>query len=187
MKKYLSLLTALVCLTGYSQFSTNSASFTGGLQQIADAISNTTNWTAVAGGGRSLTGNKNLAFAAVAYGFNENVGVVLGYDTLWSKRITQQNSVKGGLTLQATIHPFTFIGTTFLTNVVATPFAGYLIASPKNSKDALAQIATVGVNFNLLEFSRFVLDAGGQYENRTGQGIWSGNYILAHLGITRAF
>lgn len=169
---------------GYSQ--TNAPSFSGGLREIADAGSSSTNWTIVGGAGRSTTGNKNLAFADLAYAFNDNVGAVVGYDYLWRPGADQLNAVKGGLTLQATIHPLAFIGSTFLTNVVGTPFVSALVATPRHGED-IGLITTAGINFDLYRFKNFSLDSGVQYENRTGQGEWNGNYIPLHLGISRKF
>jgi hypothetical protein len=189
MKK-LKLIIGLALVAGITtQAQTNAPSISGGIQEIGQAIAASTNWTVVSGYGRSTSGNRNLAFFDVAYNFNENVGIVAGYDYLWSKgQQSQANIVKGGITLSATIHPFAFVGSTFLTNVVATPFAADLLATPSgNNNSGIGNIVTAGVNFDVLSFKNFELVSGLQYENRMGQGYWSGNYLMEHLGISRRF
>lgn len=192
-------MAAGLCLAGYSQTTSSSPivspSFSQGAQIMLDSVLHATNWTVVGGYGRSLEsstklGNKNVAFAAVAYNFTENVGLIAGYDTLWSgsgaTKSSTFNSLKGGLTLQLPTHPFAFIGSTFLTNVVATPFAGDVLATPKNG-DAIGNIVTTGINFDLFAIKNFEVVSGFQYEKRTGQGDWDGNYILFHAGLSRRF
>jgi hypothetical protein len=165
--------------------------FTGGLQEMASAVSSSTNWTIVGGAGRGLTGNKNLAFGAVAYNFNENVGLLVGMDTLWTPsgaQPQQNNVVKGGITLSAPIHPFAFIGSSFLTNVVGTPFALALATQPSGgSSDSIGTVAGGGINFDIVSFKNFELVAGAEYESRSGAGYWNGNYALIHFGIGRRF
>jgi hypothetical protein len=187
MKKLIALA-ALLALAFTSSAQTNSTpSFTAGVQEMANAISTTTNWTVVTGYGRGTSGNKNVVFSDVAFNFNNNVGLVVGYDDLFGTGKPQANVVKGGVTLSATIHPFSFIGSTFLTNIVGTPFVADLIASPKNTSSGIGNIVTTGYNFDVYAFKNFELTAGAQYENRTGQGAWDGNYILVHLGLSRRF
>ena len=172
--------------------STNSApSFTAGLDEMANAVSSSTNWTILGGAGRATKGDRDLAFGAVAYNFNQNVGIVVGEDVLWAphqSQAEQVNVVKGGVTLSAPIHPFAFIGSTFATNVVGTPFVAALVAQPSGgSKDPIATITTAGIDFDIVSFKNFELVAGAQYETRTGSGFWDGNYAIIHLGISRRF
>jgi hypothetical protein len=186
MKKTIAILTlAMLAVAGFAQ-SNPSASFTGAVQQFSEAVTSATNWTAIAGYGRSTAGNKNVAFADVAYNFNQNVGIVIGYDYLWAKGQSQANVVKGGVTLSATVHPFAFLGSTFATNIVATPFVADLLATPKNNS-GIGNIITTGINFDVYSFKNFELGAGVQMERRYGQGYWNGNYWLGHIGVTRKF
>ena len=170
---------------------TNAPSFTAGLDEMASAVSSATNWTILGGAGRATTGNRDIAFGAVAYNFNQNVGIVAGVDTLWAphQNVEQQvNVVKGGVILSAPIHPFAFIGSTFATNIVGTPFVSALVASPSGgSSDSVATIGTAGINFDLVSFKNFELVAGGQYETRSGSGFWDGNYVIFHFGVIRRF
>ena len=53
--------------------------------------------------------------------------------------------------------------------------------------DAIGNIITTGVNFDLYQFKNLSLGAGIQYEKRTGQGEFDGNYILFHIAISRKF
>jgi hypothetical protein len=168
-----------------------------GLQPIFQAIGSVqTNWDFIGGYGRSLTGNNNVAFADVAFNFNNNVGVVLGYDHLWSKNTSQDNFVKGGATISAQLgSPFSFISPDLLPNVVTIPFVADLLATPKGN-NAIGNIVTTGVDFEFRVTKcdlknptppQFFLDTGVQYANRSGQGTWSANYVLFHLGISRRF
>lgn len=186
LKSLIGLAILSLALSTHAQTNSPVPSFSVGLREMADAVSSSTNWTVVAGAGRSTTGSKNLAFGDVCYAFNDNVGAVIGYDYLWGHGASEFNSVKGGLTLQATIHPLAFIGSTFATNIVGTPFVGALVATPKTG-DNIGLITTAGINFDVFRFKNFSLDAGAQYENRTGQGGWNGNYILLHVGLSRKF
>ena len=165
-------------------------SFSAVLQEMAAAVANSTNWTILGGAGRATTGNRNIAFGAVAYNFDP-VGILVGVDTLWAPHQSQQqqvNVLKGGITLSARIHPLAFIGSTFLTNVVGTPFGMALVATPSGgSKDSIATIAGGGINFDIVQFKNFELVIGAEYENRTGSGFWDGAYAMAHLGISRRF
>jgi hypothetical protein len=165
-------------------------SFSAGLQEMASAVASSTNWTIIGGAGRATTGNRDIAFGAVAYNFDP-VGILVGVDTLWAPHQSQQqqvNVLKGGITLSARIHPFAFIGSTFLTNVVGTPFGMALVATPSGgSKDSIATIAGGGINFDIVQFKNFELVIGAEYESRTGSGFWDGAYAMAHLGVSRRF
>lgn len=185
--KFLLTILILSVLTLSVNAQTNPPSFSGGLKEMAQAVSSSTNWTLIAGYGHSIKGKNNLAFADIAYNFNDNVGIVAGYDYLWTKGQSQANFVKGGVTLSATIHPFAFIGSTFLTNIVAIPFGADLLSTPKGNGNAIGNILTTGVNFDFIGFKNFELVGGVQYEKRMGQGQWDGGYGLAHLGISRRF
>jgi uncharacterized protein YegP (UPF0339 family) len=143
-------------------------------------------WSIVTGYGRGLKGNKSVAFGALAYNFNENVGIILGEDYLWRGNSGFWNNIKGGITLQLKAHPFAFIGSTPLTNVVATPFVTECVATPRGSAN-LGNVMTAGVNFEVYAFANFAVDLGVQMENRVGQDYYSGNYLLGHVGLTRKF
>ena len=158
-------------------------------QELATAVSTATNWTFVAGGGRSTTGQNNVAFADVAYNITQNVGLIIGGDFLWSKNASSWNTVKGGIALQATMRPFAFLGgTNWLTNIRATPFVANCIAEPFGGGSAsIGNIVTGGLQFDVATWKQFKFSFGGQYENRSGQGIWNGNYLLGQLGFSRTF
>lgn len=182
------MMAAVILLNGcLAAAQTNTPSFSDGLKEMGAAVSSATNWTAIGGYGQDTSGQKHLAFADVAYNFNQHIGVVVGYDYLWSQgQVSQANIVKGGVTLSATIHPFAFLGSTFMTNIVGTPFVADLLATPKNG-NAIGNLITTGINFDVVSFKNFELVTGIQYEKRSGQGYWDGNYYLAHLGISRRF
>ena len=173
-------------ITNAPAASPTSASFGDGLKIIGDAVSSSTNWTAITGYGHSTKGQNNVAFAALAYNFNANVGLVAGYDYLWSGQSHTFNSVKGGVTLQLPMHPFAFLGSTVLTNIVATPFVADMVATPQ-SGSTIGNLISTGINFDVYAWKNFEIVSGLQYEQRNGQGGWDGNYVLFHLGLSRRF
>ena len=179
-------LASLLLATGLNAQTNTAPSFQTGIEQIASALGSAP-WTIVGGYGRSTTGNKNVGFSQVAYNFNQNVGLVFGYDVLWGGTMLHQTElVKGGITLSAPIHPFAFIGSTALTNVVGTPFVADLLAQPQGDAN-LGNLIVTGINFDLYKFKNFEIVAGAEYVNRSGQGAWDGNYICGHIGISRRF
>lgn len=163
------------------------ASFLDGLKEAAQAVTSGTNWDVIGGYGHSLSGNNSLEFVDVAYDFNANVGIVLGYDALEGNGTHEFNSIKGGVTVQVDIYPLKWTGINALENIKGTPFVGDLIATSPGGN--VADIVTTGINFYVWSFDsgKFIVDAGAQYENRIGDGQFDGNYVLAHVGIHRSF
>lgn len=160
---------------------------TSGIESAAVAAFASTNWTVAAAGGIDTTGTKYIVAGEFAYGFNQYVGLIAGVEDLFAKgQHSQFSAVKGGLTLSYLVHPFAFLGSTALTNIVASPFVSDQIATPKGGAN-LGNLLIYGLNFNVTGFSNFELVAGVDYETRMGQGYWDGNYWLMHCGITRRF
>lgn len=158
----------------------------GGLQQVWDAATTSTNFALVAGAGRSLHGQNLLAFADYVYNLSDNVGVVLGYDAIRSKvgdgHITTYNFVKGGVQLSAKIAPFKNFG---LPNVYLTPFGGILMSS---SGGSVGQIVYTGLNYRIPISSSWAFNLGALYENRTGgQTDTEGAYLGGHIAFSHAF
>lgn len=161
-------------------------SFTAAIDLLGKTIENSTNYAVVFGYGHSITGTgKNLGFGEVAYNFNPYVGLALGYDALWGNKQHQFNSLSGGVTLQMKVHPFAFIGSTFLTNVVCTPIAFDQVATSKAS--TVANIIGAGVDFDAFNFSNWGLHLGIDYEKRTGDPVWDAEYVLGHIALSRNF
>ena len=160
-------------------------SLSAGLQQIWDAASVSTNFAAAFGGGRATSGNKNLAFAEFCYNFNANVGLVVGYDYLWTAREagipSSANLVKGGLTLHAPIKPLKQFGFDKFTVV---PFGFMLVATGNGSA---SEVMGGGLQTKILSFKGFNLNTGVIYEKRTDAGYWNGNYVAGFLGISKGF
>ena len=160
-------------------------SLSSGLQQIYDAATSSTNYGVAIGGGRSTTGQKNVAFAELLYNFTPSVGMLIGYDYLWTGKQAgvpgQANLVKGGLNLQADLHPLKQYG---FTNFTVTPFGFALVAS---GNGGVSEIMGAGVKTQLYTFKGFNLNGGVLYEDRTGAGYWNGRYVGGFLAITRGF
>lgn len=186
--KYLLAIVMLCAVSAQAQLTTNNPTgVLGGIQLISDAVTGSTNWTVLSGYGHSLTKQNNIGFVDLAYNLNNNVGLVGGYDDLWNSKTSQANAVKGGLTLQMQIHPFAFMGSTYLTNIVATPFVADLMATPNNSSSGIGNIIDTGASFHIYQFMNFQLGAEVHYENRSGQGDWNANYLMGSLSISRRF
>ena len=171
---------------------TNSApSVQNGLQEIADAISQSTNWAVAPFYGRATTGNKSAAGVIAVWNFNDNVGVIGGYDRLWSSgQASQANMVSGGLKLQVSIHPLAFTGLAALTNIVATPYVASLVATPTggtSNNGGLAAINRAGLELEIMQWKGLELHAGIDYGNRTGAGYYNGNYVDFNVAISRGF
>ncbi len=186
MKIKLTLVSLLI--TAYCSLcsaDTNAPSLSGGLQQIWDAASVSTNFATAFGGGRSTSGNKDLAFAEFCYNFNANVGLVIGYDYLWTSKAagipSSANLVKGGLSLQAPIKPLKTYG---FNNFTVTPFGFMLVATGNGSA---SEVMGAGLQTKILSFKGFNLNAGIIYEKRTDAGYWNGNYAAAFLGLSKGF
>jgi len=199
MKKIIAILSIILSasvISAYADTSSNSiatasstppASFYGGLKEMGNAIATATNWTSVAGYGHGLSGGgNNLAFGGIAYNFTENVGAYVGYDYLWNSSSNSFNSIRGGITLQDTIKPLTFIGQSWTTNVTATPYAAVFLATPRNG-NAVGEVNAVGANIDVYAVKNFELIVGGGYENRVGQGSFDGNYAYFNIGLSRRF
>lgn len=181
------LIILAVALSAFGQTNPPAPSLSGGISMIADSVASSTNWTVIGGYGHSTEHKNNLAFADLAYNLNQNVGLVAGYDKLWSPvQASEANIIKGGVSLSAKIHPFAFVGSTFLTNIVGTPFVADLLATPRSGSD-VGNIVTTGINFDLCRLKNFDLGVGAQYEKRMGQGAYNGNYVLVHFGLSRRF
>ena len=163
------------------------------LQELWDVTAGSTNSAVVFGGGRGLTGNKNFAFANYLYNLNQNAGLLLGYDYLFSNAKgmgSSANVLKGGFNLQASLYPLKRFG---YTNFMVTPFAALVIATPvsgNQNNGGIGQIALTGIDWEspaigFLWGTRAHL--GGFYENRTGQGAWNGNYLGLHAAFSKGF
>lgn len=156
------------------------------IQIIGNTIETSTNWAVIGGYGHSATGiGRNIAFAEIGYNFNDYVGLAIGNDYLWGNGQQQYNSLKGGITLQIPMHPFGFLGSTSLTNIVCTPLVFDQIATSKSS--TVANLLGGGVDFKLYAFANFWLHGGVLYENRTGDSVWGGNYYLGYFAVSRNF
>jgi hypothetical protein len=156
------------------------------LTSLAQDVTSGTNWSIVGGGGISTDGKNGLAYAVVAYDFTANVGVIAGEDVLFASGQHQFNSLKGGITLKTQIAPLSWTGISWLQSVQGTPFVADLIATG-NGGSSVGNIVATGMDFNVYAFSNFELSIGAEYDNRTGQGIYDGNYVSGHLAISRKF
>ena len=173
---------------------TSDPTISGGLQEIYNAALGSTNFAVALGGGRSLKGGNTLLFADYIYNFNNNVGLVLGYDYLRSSTplvdvkaktasiISQANFVKGGLNVKATIQPLKSL----LPNFYVTPFASILITTRSG---AVGQIIVAGADWESPLFWGIRAHIGGGYESRSGGNgdPFNGGYAFGHIAISKGF
>jgi hypothetical protein len=185
MKK-LFIIAILAGLAVCAQAQTNTMPAIDAAKLLLQDITGGTNWSVVGGGGISTDGKKYLAYGVVAYDFNANAGVIAGEDVLFASGQHQFNSLKGGITLKTTIYPLAFTGVSALQSIQGTPFVADLIATGAGGS-SVGNIVATGMDFNVYAFKNFELSVGAEYDNRTGQGVYSGNYISGHLAISRKF
>jgi hypothetical protein len=156
------------------------------LQSGLGDLTSGTNWSAAVGGGLSTDGKNSIVYGVICYSFTKNVGVIAGYDYLMNKAGNQSSSLKGGITLSTQIMPLSWTGVSFLQSIKGTPFVADLVASGKGGQ-SIGNIVATGIDFDLYAIKNFELSAGAEYDNRTGQGIYSGNYITGHIALSRTF
>lgn len=143
-------------------------------------------WASGAFIGHSYTGTgKSLAGVDLAYSFATNnvgaAGLVVGYDYLWSSSQSQLNTVKGGAQLTAVIRPFAPIG--IFPNATAKLWAADLIATPNGNNNNIANIVSAGISFDAGHWKNLTFDPTIFWQNRSGQGWGSGNYICASVQV----
>jgi hypothetical protein len=166
--------------------SVKAQSFYGAVSNLYGAFETATNWSVATGYGRGFSGkDNNLAYADLAYNFNNNVGVVVGDEIIFGLGKPQVSTAAGGITLNATIAPLGFLGGSF-TNYTGKFWVSDLIATPRNG-NALGNLIVSGISFDITSFKNFELGTSIGYENRQGQGRYDGNYGLIMLTLTRKF
>jgi len=150
-----------------------------------DYLLSTNSALVVAGGAKTTDFKQYILAVDYLYNFNDNAGLLIGVDDIFGgpNGTSQLSALRGGLQLKTTIEPLQVFG---VTNFVATPFAAELVSTALNGANAgnVGLVTIAGADFNLYQFRWGNLHAGGMYENRTGEGWASGNYALAHLGLT---
>jgi len=197
MKTPLAFITALVIVaasfygcTGHAQtvVVTNAAvmpSFANGIQMVYDSVAGATNYGLATGFARATHGNRNVAFAEVAYNFNTVFGAIVGGDYLWTSKKSgvpsASNMVKGGLNLQTDLYPFKNFG---LPNLKVTPFAFGLVAT---GNGVVSEILGGGAKTTIATWKGINVNLGVVYETRTGAGYWDGRYVGGFLAITKGF
>lgn len=158
----------------------------GDIKSGLSDITSGTNWTVAVGGGLSTDGKNGVAYGVIAYDFSENVGVIVGEDVLFNHSGHQWNSVKGGITLKTQIYPLKWTGVSWLENIQGRPYVADLIASGHGGS-SVGNIVSTGMDFQIYAFKNFAIGIGAEYDNRTGQGIYDGNYISGHADLSRTF
>ena len=166
MKKLIGLLT-LIGLVASAQAQTNNPTF--------------------AGGGVSLAGNnRGVAFGGIGFNFNQNVGILLAEDYLWGHGLSSWNTVRGGITLQAPGHVFSFTGVDFLAKIPTILYVADCLAQPK-AGNSIGNLVVSGVNADVFTVGKWQAGVGFAYEHRLGQGEFDGNYALGMLTFRRPF
>lgn len=193
MKIVLIVLMFALTITGVKAQTNTSPSIPQDLSNLGGDVLNGP-WGLAAGYGHSITGTgNNVAFEILTYDLVTNVndtgfssGAIAGYDQLWSTHQHQLNSVSGGWQFSETGHPLSFIGSTFLTNVLTTETVYQLIATPRGGSD-VGSITGTSVDVEVGEWSGFHGNILGLYESRNGQSGFNGNYLLLGLGVSHKF
>lgn len=133
----------------------------------------------------------NLVSGDLLYSFSpgqSNVletGLIIGYDYLWTRGAGEANAIKGGLSLGIPMRPFSWVGSTMLTNITGEPFVGDCLATPQGAS-SIGNIVLYGLDIQAKKFGgQYSWDLGVGGETRSGQGQFDGNYIWLHTAITR--
>lgn len=152
--------------------------------KLLASLTTLSNYVVDVGYAHSVSGKaNNLVFATVEYNFNNYAGALVGYDYLSGSGKHEVNGLRGGLTLQAPTTPFASLG---YTNLVATPFVYDEVATPQNG-NTIGNVLGGGLDFKLATVSKINLHAGIIYENRTGDGVFDGNYVGGYFAASTAF
>jgi hypothetical protein len=165
------------------------------LSQILSSFgisSNPTNYAGALFLGHSLKGGQTALGAVVIENVSDYAGVIVGVDTLFGGgKVGSANIVSGGLTLKLPTHPLAFIGGSFCTNLLMTPYAIAMVGTPisgtGNADGGLASITREGVNFDIYDLKGFELGAGIDYGTRSGAGNYNGNWIDFEFSIRKGF
>jgi hypothetical protein len=174
---------------------TNSPTTIGGITEIlssAGLITDPTNYAIVPFVGIKADGKQFAAGLLAVENVNNNLGVVLGFDSLWGGgKIGSANIISGGVTLKQQTHPLSFISTnSFFQNLAVTPYAVALVGTPLNgtSNDGgLAAIGRVGAQIDIYNFKGWEIGVGADYGNRVGAGNYSGNWFDGIVSIRKGF
>jgi len=157
------------------------------LDTITAQVQEVTNWVVFAGGGVALSGSsRTVVFGGVVFNFNQNIGVILAQDHLSGNSLSSWNTVRGGITLQAPGHLFSFTGVDFLSKISTILYAADCLAQPK-SGDAIGNLVITGINADVVKLGKWNLGVDLAYEHRVGQGEFDGNYGLGMLTLRRPF
>lgn len=157
------------------------------MQQFYDATIGTTNGVFVFTGARKLTGNANRFSADYVYSFNNNAGLLLGFDDIRSDGKSFANILKGGITLNADIYPLKNFGAT---NFFLKSYAFALITTPvdgTSNNGGVGQLAGAGVSYEPQFTKNLSGEIGAFYENSTGEGQFNGNWAGLLLGLHYKF
>lgn len=153
------------------------------MQQFYDSTIGTSNGVFVATAARKLTGNANRFSLDYLYSFNNNAALVLGIDDIRSGGYSQANILKGGLNLKADIYPLKNFG---VTNFFVTPYAFALAATPvsgTSNNGGIGQLAGTGIAWEHSFTKNLSMELGGFFENSSGEGTYSGNWVGVLAGV----
>lgn len=136
--------------------------------------------------GRKLTGDVNIVGFGYMYnmtqGTNAGAGLIAGYDQLIHKNVKHSNVVKGGLSLNAVVHPFA----SSYPNYAVQLFGAALIATPTGGSTGGTGVGTIvdtGIAIPIYTFKTHKLYLIPSYENRVQEGGFGGNYALLGLSV----
>jgi hypothetical protein len=151
-------------------------------------------WAVGGGYEHSTSGTgANVSFATLTYNLTPNIsgssfssGPVLGYDDCMVHGHTLVNSLSGGWSLSSSGRWFSFVGKTFLTNVVGTVTGYQLVATPRGS-GPIGAITGTAVSLDVASWNNFHFKPTIVYNSRNGQAGFNGNFIGGALFISHDF
>jgi hypothetical protein len=174
-------------------FSASAQNFQDGLVNVATNIIGGP-WAVGGGFEHSTSGTgANVAFATVTYNLTPNIGgssfssgPIVGYDDCMISGKTLINSLSGGWSLSSSGHWFSFVGKTFVTNIVGTITGYQLIATPRGG-GPVGAITGGSVSIDVGPVYNFHLKPTLVYNGRNGQAGFDGNFIGGALFISHDF
>jgi hypothetical protein len=140
-------------------------------QQLIDEISNPTNLAGTFGYLTDTSFNRKGYFVDVVYSLTDHAGLIFGYDYMTGGGKSELNSVRGGLSLKASMYPLKNWG---YTNLLVTPFVADMVATGRAGD--IGNVVATGINIRIYSWSKLELGSVLFYEKRMGQSEYSGNY-----------
>ncbi len=163
--------------------------FSDALSVFGRSVAQSTNLAVIGFVGKKLTSGSNPDYVAgglVSFNLMKNLALVGGAEHLWGETNSASFTLSGGIGLNAS---FNVLSNSWL-NLNLNPFAISLVGSPLNGANGgnLMNVNRLGADFDIHTFQDgWVVSIGGAYGNRTGCGLYDGNWADIFLAVKHKF